>query len=384
MTSRRKTSPTPTTRAVARLSQMGRPGRVLALEADLLRTSGVRFARQHRAEDSPAVAQRLASAIATTYRRIWASAAASVGASVEPLSGSYMVIRRGTRETLVHRQLVEIDSPATIAYALDKAVSQALLSAAGLPVPESLEVDASDPDEAIRFVVGSPHPCVLKPAADTSGGTGVTCGLRTEDDLMRAWVVASRWKPRLLVERQTPGDNYRLVFLDGELIGAVRRSAPTVIGDGEASIGELIAAENERRIAAGPDDVARLIHQDLDMEITLRRQGLTLRSVIPPEQIVSVKTAVSDNGQHDNEVIHDLSEDLIAECATAVRLMRLRLAGVDLVTTDPRRSLADTGGSILEVNGTPGLHYHYQVVKQPTENPIAVPILERLLSSSGD
>ncbi len=43
-----------------------------------------------------------------------------------------------------------------------------------------------------------------------------------------------------------------------------------------------------------------------------------------------------------------------------------------------------SGGSILEVNGTPGLHYHYQVVKQPTENPIAVPILERLLSSSGD
>ncbi len=44
-------------------------------------------------------------------------------------------------------------------------------------------------------------------------------------------------------------------------------------------------------------------------------------------------------------------------------------------------SCGDEGELCLEVNGTPGLHYHYQVSKQPTENPVAIPILERLLTT---
>ena len=55
------------------------------------------------------------------------------------------------------------------------------------------------------------------------------------------------------------------------------------------------------------------------------------------------------------------------------------MAGVDLVTADLSRPLAESGGAILEVNGTPGLHYHYEVADRPSATHVAIPILRALL-----
>lgn len=66
----------------------------------------------------------------------------------------------------------------------------------------------------------------------------------------------------------------------------------------------------------------------------------------------------------------------------AARASRLRLAGVDLVTPDRTRPLGEMSGAVLEVNGTPGLHYHYQVADLDQATPVAVPILDALLSAA--
>ena len=45
----------------------------------------------------------------------------------------------------------------------------------------------------------------------------------------------------------------------------------------------------------------------------------------------------------------------------------------------PSAPLAPTGGVILEVNGLPGIHYHYLVDPAMNHRSVAVPILEALL-----
>jgi D-alanine-D-alanine ligase-like ATP-grasp enzyme len=57
----------------------------------------------------------------------------------------------------------------------------------------------------------------------------------------------------------------------------------------------------------------------------------------------------------------------------------VRLAGVDLITTDLTASLHATGGVIIEVNGGPGLHHHYHVADRAGATRVAIPILRRLL-----
>ena len=73
---------------------------------------------------------------------------------------------------------------------------------------------------------------------------------------------------------------------------------------------------------------------------------------------------------------------MVEESADAVRAVGLRLAGVDLVTPDIGRGLREAGGAIIEVNGTPGFQYHYEVEDRANATPVALPVLETLLEEA--
>jgi cyanophycin synthetase len=78
------------------------------------------------------------------------------------------------------------------------------------------------------------------------------------------------------------------------------------------------------------------------------------------------------------------SEVLVDEARAAVEAVGLRLAGVDLITGDLSGRLAEAGGAIIEVNGTPGLDYHYDVADPERATRVAIPLLHRLLSEAPD
>jgi cyanophycin synthetase len=224
--------------------------------------------------------------------------------------------------------------------------------------------------------------CVVKPASGTDRGTGVTGGIRRRDDLVRACVRAARWDERVLIERQVPGRVYRLLFLDGELLDAVARSRPSVVGDGRSTVADLIAAENRRRLATGGRDGLSLVTIDLDCVLALRAAGLGIRSVLAEGVSAEVKSATSQNRAGDNETTRDLAPQLVEEASKAAGVVGARLAGVDVITPDPTQSLTAAGGAILEVNTTPGFNPHYLVADQAATSQVAVPILRALLGAS--
>jgi D-alanine-D-alanine ligase-like ATP-grasp enzyme len=373
--------PAPATRMLAAVSRAGKPGRILAPQLDGLRGPGIVAGLQRWRPAQDDRDTRLSRSQTATYVRIWRDAAAEVGADLEELGDGFLRLFRAGRQTVVWRHLVMFDHPATTALALDKSIVHRLLSREGLQVPDHIQAAREDRSQALEFLNCSPEPCVIKPVNGTSGGAGVTCGVECVDDLWRAWLGAARWDSRILIEGQTRGEEYRLLFLDGQLLDAVRRRRPTVTGDGRATVVGLIDSENMRRVdASGQDqEVSRLIEVDLDCELAVRGSGLTLRSVPENGRVVTIKSAVSQNAMRDNASVGCLSADLVREAARAAELLHLRLAGVDVVTADPGRSLAEGGGAILEVNATPGLHYHYQVANLDQVSRVAVPILARLL-----
>jgi hypothetical protein len=55
---------------------------------------------------------------------------------------------------------------------------------------------------------------------------------------------------------------------------------------------------------------------------------------------------------------------------------------VDIITTDPTRPLAATGGVILEVNAPPNFYYHYH--KRDGAVPVALHVLRRILLEKED
>jgi cyanophycin synthetase len=198
-------------------------------------------------------------------------------------------------------------------------------------------------------------------------------------------LAAVPFEAKLVVERQAPGDMYRLLFLDQELLAIVRRDPPCVVGDGRSNVAELIIAENRRRLAAGGEQALTLIRPDLDSVFTLRSAGMSPRSVPLTDERVRVKTATSENAPHENVTVRGGAAASVGRDAlAAVQAIGLRFAGVDVVTPDLQRDLRDVGGVIVEVNGTPGLRYHYTVADPDGADRVAVPVLQLLLNEALD
>jgi D-alanine-D-alanine ligase-like ATP-grasp enzyme len=314
------------------------------------------------------------------YVEMWREAAAAVGAEFSTLPGDFCEMRLGENRVRVWQQRVPLDNPVVQRLAGDKPVVSRLLSAEGLPVPDFREFCLGEIGSAVDFLRGGNRPCVVKPAEGTGGGTGVTTNVRTVWELFRAAAYASVYSTRLLIEEQIAGCSYRLLYLDGELLDAVRRRAPTVVGDGRSTVVELMEAENQRRAAQGGEAVIDLLAIDPDCRATLRRAGLSPRSVPEAGREVVVKTVSNSNHETENESVrHLLAPALVGQGARAARILGVRLAGVDVITENPALSLEEGKGAINEVNTCPALHFHYQVANRARRVPVAIPILRFLL-----
>ncbi|HWE32973.1 MAG TPA: hypothetical protein VG410_05765 [Solirubrobacteraceae bacterium] len=367
-------------RSVERLAGSGRRGRLVAARLDLVSASGLGpLWRRARAERQ--LAGLGDGARDRTYERIWSEAAEGCDAVIAELAPGLFELTRGERRTRVYQQTVEIDDPVTLRVALDKAVVHRLMAERGVPTPERVEWNVSDPAPALEFLRRAGGPCVVKPAAGTGGGHGVTPGIETAEELMRARIHAATGGERLLIEHQVAGDVYRLLFLDGELLDVVRSVPASLTGDGGSTIEQLIARENERRAGAQGAAGLALLGINLDTVLTLQHAGLRLSSVVPAGKRLQLRAATNNNAAEDNETWRgEVAAEVVAAARKAAAAVGLRLAGIDVVGPSVAAPLEQTGAIIAEVNGTPGLHHHYLVADPDRATRVAIPILERLLS----
>lgn len=313
------------------------------------------------------------------YREIWRDAAEDLDAQVVSLGHGLLQINGPGLRTRTWQQHVMLDDSVSLRVALDKPLVSRLLAEAGLPVAESLEFTKPTLARAVEFLEKDDRPCVVKPARGSGGGAGTVCGISTGPELARAAAWASRATTNLLVERQAEGSVHRFLLLDGQLLDVLKNGPPTVVGDGRHAIHELVATENRRRAAAAGRLGLALLSIDRDCLMTLDKADLSLASVPGDGEIITLKTVTNESGPHDNESLGtDVSPALIAQLAGAAAVIGIRLAGVDVVTTDVQGSLDETGGVIIEINGSPALHRHYHVRKPTPTSRTAVPVLKAL------
>jgi cyanophycin synthetase len=346
-----------------------------------LESAGLRaLARYHKLEDRlrhQASADASDESRALFYRSVWEEAAETVGASLTYLHGSLAEIRCGDALLRVDRNTTSLDDPVTLRLAGNKPLVHRLLAEQGLPVPRHCVCRADDLRSAWAFVAEPGRRCVVKPARSTGGGLGITTGVTTRLQLIAAMGRAGAYCADVVVEEQVAGGNYRLLYLDGELLDAVERRPPAVPGDGASTIRQLVEAENADRAAAGLAASQGPVRVDTELRHTLKACGLELGSVPAAGRLVVLKTVVNDNRRTDNVPAADrVCPDLVQSCAGAAAAVGARLAGVDVITPDPGAPLADVGGIIGEVNTTPGYYFHYMTSGAPV--PVALLILERL------
>lgn len=292
------------------------------------------------------------------YAQAWTEAAEAAGARITPAGSGFSRIALGRRAIIVNTNLNPLDSQAATALSDDKPASYALLSGAGLPTPEHVVLRLGDTRAAVDFLMSGPRPVVVKPAAGTGGGVGVSTNITTASELRHAMAWAGAYCNQILIERNVEGETYRLLYLDGRLLDCVLRRSPQLAGDGVSTIAALAAKENALRVAEGVTRSQALLGVDADMKLTLAAQGLRLGSVPEKERRFTIKRVVNENAWAENETA-SICGALESEGRQIADLFGLRLVGVDVITPDPQRPLAAAGGAVIDVNGAPGFYYHY-------------------------
>ena len=117
----------------------------------------------------------------------------------------------------------------------------------------------------------------------------------------------------MLIEEQVEGDNYRLLYLDGVFLDAFVRKLPTVVADGRSTVAKLVEGANADRLRHGSELSQVLLTVDLDMQRTLAKQGLSLRSIPAEGRVVTLKTVINENRGADNTSATHLLCDSIVE-----------------------------------------------------------------------
>ncbi len=308
------------------------------------------------------------------YRGYWSAAASRLGADLIDVSDQIWEVRRGSVATRVFNDLVALDDPVVLALAGDKALCYRLAAERGIPIPRYRLLPAADLRGAWDWISSLGRPVVVKPRRNTSSGIGVTVGVRSRRDLVRAAARARLRGREMLVEARVGGETSRLLFVGGEMVHAVRRRGVAVVGDGRRTIRQLLAADGLAAIA--DDRVTRLTlaaQGYSDDHIPEAGRRVVARALPAREQTTSELRTV-----YDEEITNQVSASLAREVGALVDAIGSEFAGVDVVTDDPGRTLAESGGALLEVNTTPGIHHHCALSRESTCH-VAELVLERAL-----
>lgn len=153
-----------------------------------------------------------------------------------------------------------------------KMLSSQLLARIGLPAAEHVAVQSAD--AAVEAARAMGDPVVIKPE-NGSNGRGVAIGVAGEDAVRAAFEAARVVHSRVLVERFIPGDDHRMLVVNGRLIATARREAAHVIGDGVQNIRRLVDEVNaDPRRARGVLAPLKTITLDPPAMAMLQEAGL--------------------------------------------------------------------------------------------------------------
>ena len=333
---------------------------------------GLRYLRTQRADVKAIKRNR-----AAFYTQTWEYAAAQTGSTIELLGAGIFKITNGGRNVLVYEQNTQLGDSVTDQLIGNKAIIFKLLAKIDVPIPRYTHLKDLDISAAKSFMSEIGRPLVVKPAYGTGAGAGVTTNVTGVHRLYQALAWSRAFCPETILEEQIKGDNYRLLFLDGELLDSIIRRPPTLIGDGVSSIRRLIRHENEQRIKPGAQLAQSLLYIDLDTKNTLAAQGLNLNTRPAKGQVIKVKDVINCNRAEENETpLQAPAASLISLGRKISETIGVRLVGIDIITENFSMDLRKSGGRVIEVNTPPGHFYHH--LKKGGGYPVAVRLLQQI------
>ncbi|MGP9489743.1 ATP-binding protein [Glutamicibacter sp. AOP5-A2-7] len=220
----------------------------------------------------------------------------------------------------------------------------------------------SNLEDALALADQVGFPVVLKPETG-SMGQGVLTNLAAPEELKEAYKFLEKnfSGKAIMLEKHIFGDDYRILVVGKNVVGAVRRIPANVLGDGESSISKLITEKNQTR-KQNPFLSSGRIVVDFEVEKCLRDQGKTLDEIPRKNEKIYLRRVANASAGGDVEDVTDtLSQTIKSAAIRSVQCFpSLVIAGVDFIIDDHKSELSEF--SVLEINTRP----HIGVNMYPT------------------
>jgi cyanophycin synthetase len=293
-------------------------------------------------------------------------------------AGSLITIGHGSKQKKLRTAVADTTSGLGMELAGDKEETKDILQAAHLPVPKGIIVYSKE-ELSERFGEVRP-PVVVKPL-DGNHGRGVTTNIRTLEGALFGYEVAERISDTVIVEEFIPGDDYRFLVIDYQLVAVAKRVPAHVVGDGKSTIQQLIDTENKNPDRGKrAEHVLALIQVDKITERILADNKLTLDTVLKKGEMLKLKDTanISAGGTAEDvtDFVHPENKFMAEHIA---RMFKLNICGIDIVTTSVETPITRETGGIIEVNAGPGLRMHSDPQKGKSRN-VAEAVVRMLFS----
>ncbi|MDH4989321.1 YheC/YheD family protein [Aquamicrobium lusatiense] len=251
----------------------------------------------------------------------------------------------------------------------DKERTKQLLRAAGIATPSGEVFANTEAERAWAFASAAGLPVVVKPLIG-SGGKGVFTDIASREDFEIAWRTAmAAGATRIIVERHLVGHDYRLFVIQDGLAAVARRDPAYVLGDGKATILQLIARKNGAR-KANPYHGAKPIVLTNLMERNLRQLDLSGPSILEPGRRLQLHSVanIGSGGESVDETDHAHPGWAAIAARARKAIYNPYHAGIDLIAEDISRAPDAQAWSIIEVNTNPDFGLHHFPMKGPARN----------------
>lgn len=285
------------------------------------------------------------------YARIIADEAMRRGIRVEVLDAETgeMRLSHGGRSVVTRESLSEYTSAVAMSRCDDKRLTRRIVSEAGIVVPTGRLATFDAEDHQFLAEVGD---VVVKPTRGEQG-KGITVGVDGADALDAALARAREQHPEVLIEQRAPGDDLRLVVIDGKVVAAALRKPAEVVGTGKHTVRELIETQSRRRAAATGGESR--IPLDEVTEATVAEAGWSFDAVLPEGERLRVRRTAN---LHQGGTIHDVTAvvhpELCRVAVVAADAIGIPVTGIDLLVPDVTRDEY----VFVEANERPGLANH--------------------------
>jgi len=282
----------------------------------------------------------------------------------------------GIHQKRIRATIASTTSSIAVDIAGDKEETKNLLGAAEIPVPKGIIIYRNDTIEDAVKNVGFPF--VIKPI-DGNHGKGATTNINTIAQAEKALEAARKFSKNVICEKYITGFDFRVLVIGYRFICAALRTPACVTGDGEHTIQWLVDEVNkDSRRGFGHEKVLTQITIDGFTQKMLDDKGYTLETVPVKNELVFLKpTANLSTGGTSTDVTDEVHPVNIFMAERIAKIIGLDICGIDIMASDLRTPLAESGGAVLEVNAAPGFRMHVEPSEGLPRN-VAEPLVDML------